>query len=869
MKIAFFSAGCMCVALSLLSTGYAAEPAATSAASQRAMAAYGRLPLSFTENQGQSDPRVAFVANGSGYSIFLERNGAGYTLREQSHGGGEGPAAGAVVRMTLPGAAKAPAVTGEDELAGKSNYLIGRDSSQWHTGVANYARVRYAAVYPGVDVVYYGNQRQMEFDFVVQPRADARAVRMHVDGETGGQQVRLAVNAAGDLVTAGEGGRVLLHRPVLYQMIAGARQPVDGGFVLAGPNGVRFRVGAYDRSRELVIDPTLVYSTYVGTTAAGYNVVELTGLTVDPAGNAYVTGTVEGNGYPVTPGAFQTAPTTYVTNTFISKLNAEGTALVYSTYLNPSNAAQDDAYSGSTGITVNAAGEAYVVGEAADAFGKPSFPTTPGAYQRTEPHGAAGFVTELTADGSGLVFSTLFGGQSTLPRAIALDSKQNVVIAGLTAYGDVPTTPGVVQPLVDPATAVDRPSSFVARLNPTGTQLLTATYLGVSDTQILALVLDRMDDIFVTGTSETGQIPFPTTPGAYSSTGTYFLPGFVVKLNPTMTKYLYSTLLNGSEQVAAIAIDASGAAYLTGSVQYTDLPVTPGAYQANCGEYECDDAFVLKLNPTGTALEYATYLGGIAPQDPDTGNPTVATSAGGIAVDSAGDAYVVGRTENDKFPTTSGAFERATNGGAFLTEFNPTGTALQYSTLLGVAQAQSIVLDGMRNAYISGLVGNTTTFPTTPGAYQRQVNSFLSGFLTKVSFGEAFCSFVSNLQVDASTTREQGFAAVAQFALPVEETVDLTSVPVTVTIAGTAYTVPAGKLVAGNGMYSFSGAVNGTELYLQVQETASSGHGCGAQYSLFTSDRVASFPGITNPVAVSVSVGDFSGQAEVQANILN
>jgi hypothetical protein len=350
-----------------------------------ASAAYGKIPLSFEANQGQTDGRVQYLAHGPGYTLFLTPTAATLELAQSTR------VSGAVLDMQLVGARPDAPVRGLEEQRGTANYFIGNQPSDWHRDVATFGRVQYAGVYPGIDLVYYGNQQQLEYDFDVAPGANPGAITLTFPGATG-----IDLKAAGELVLHTAGGDVVQHAPVVYQDGPNGRQPVAGRYVLDGDGRVGFALGAYDATRTLVIDPTLAYSTYLG----GNALDEGRAIAVDDAGDAYVTGYTTSTNFPTTPGAFQTEPAGNA-DVFVAKLNDTGTALVYATYLGGRGA--DEGW----GIAVDAAGNAFVTGDTTSR----DFPTTPGAFQRQPGGGVSNaFVAELNATGSALVYATYLGG---------------------------------------------------------------------------------------------------------------------------------------------------------------------------------------------------------------------------------------------------------------------------------------------------------------------------------------------------------------------------------------------------------------------------------------------------------------------------
>lgn len=700
---------------------------------------YGKLPLSFEANRGQSDRRVKFLSRGPGYTLFLTADEAVLKLQSVNADAGsarsipDGSAKSvspAVLRMKLVGANHAPSVSPLAELPGRSNYFIGNDPRKWRTNVPNYSRVNYHQAYPGVDLVYYGNARQLEYDFVVAPGSDPNAITLDVaaeNAETRNAPLRIAEN--GDLVVGLPDREIRFNKPVVYQVdsvdaehrressSSQGKHSVDGRWVLKQGNQVGFELGAYDRSRTLVIDPALSYCTYLGGSIdnSAYNV------SADAAGNAYITGTTSSTDFP-TKNAFQAANAGN-TDVFVARLNPTGTVLTYATYLGGSG--QDYAF----WVTVDGLGQAHVVGSTSSA----NFPVTAGVLQTTCGGGCVGgarnsFVTVLNSKGSALIYSTYLGGtHQDQANAITLDSNSNSYIVGWTTSPDFPTTTGAFQTSYSGTS-----DAFVAKLNPKGTALIYSTLLGVSnDNRGFGIGLDTAGDAYIAGfTTSTG---FPTTPGAFQAALKGASNAFVTELDPTATALVYSTYLGGSGSDIAwgVALDSSNNAYLAGQTSSADFPTTPGALRTVCSS-ACskNDIFVTKVNPTGSGLVYSTYLGGVNGEQ----------EAYAIAVGASGNAVVTGRTRATDFPTTKGAFLTTDRGGfdSYVAELNTTGSALSYSSYFGGSLTETglgVAVDAPGNIY---LVGRTYSpdFPVTPKSIQTQFAGTTQSYVAKFVAGD-------------------------------------------------------------------------------------------------------------------------------------
>jgi hypothetical protein len=713
-------------ALLVLVAGFGLPALATAA---RVSETYGRLPLHFEVNRGQAPADIRFLARGAGYGLYLNEREAVLVLARPNQdaegiGGStrrDAPAAATsvAVRMRLLDAASAPYINGLDELPGKANYFIGRDPKKWRTNVTTYAKVHYRAIYPGIDLVFYGNQRQLEYDFVVAPGADPLAIALGFEGAE-----RIEIDAAGDLVLHTGAGAIRQRRPLIYQDIDGRRRTIEGSYVLRAANRVGFQVAAYDASRALVIDPVLAYSTYLG---GGASEVAYA-VAADLRGNAFIAGSTESTNFPTTPGALRSGGVAGVADAFVAKLNADGSALVYATYLGGSS------HDVALGIAVDALGNAYVAGQTNSV----DFPTSAGAFQPSfTGHPTELFVAKLDRNGSALMYSTYLGGSGFEQQArIAVDRSGHAYVAGTTSSSDFPTTPGAFRS--HHAGGRTGPfDAFVTKLNRTGTGLDYSTFLGgAGDDVTTGLDVDSRGNAYVTG--YTDSLDYPTTPGAFqpvhANDGNYF-DVFITKLNPAGSGLVYSTFLGGSfvegregsggDFSRAIAVDGHGSAYVTGVTGSPNFPTTPGAFQpafAGGFSYLGDgpyDAFVAKLDNSGSKLLYSSYLGGRSGND----------YGSAIAVDRHGNAYIAGETNSSDFPTAS-AIQGALGGprgvGAsdvFVAQVNRDGSQLVYSTYLGGAGTDvsfGIALAPLptRGVFV---VGGTASadFPTTPEAFQR------------------------------------------------------------------------------------------------------------------------------------------------------
>ena len=729
---------------------------ASAAQSGRVRADLDALPLAFEANQGQTDPQVKYMARGKGYTAFLTadetvfamqsaRANASITgkralLSAQKTDNATKDETGAI-RMKLVGANENAPIAADNELPGHSNYFIGNDRSQWHAGVKQYARVSYNQVYPGVNLAFHGQQKQLEFDFIVAPGADPKTIRFDVSGAK-----KISTDSTGNLVLASTAGDVVLHKPVTYQRNENVQQAVDSRFVVA-KNTVSFEVGSYDRSRELVIDPAVTYATYLGGNAKD----DGSAITVNSAGNAYVTGQTKSTNFP-SKNALQ-ATNAGGFDVFVSELSPDGSSLVFSTYIGGSG---DDS---GNAIALDASENIFIAG----GTGSTNFPTH-GAFQGTSGGVIDGFVLELNPGGSALTYSTLLGGGGTdVISGLALDSSGNAYVVGSTDSTNFPTHNPIQ------ASIVGASSGFVTKVNASGNALDYSTYLGGGTGDFaVAVAVDGSGQAYVTGGTKNKTFPvknaLQATCGSDGNCNGGLYDIFITLFNAAGNDFVYSTFLGGegNDEGFAIAVDSSKNAYITGLTSSTAFP-TKTPIQATFGGGSLPtDAFVTEINAAGSALVYSTYLGG-------SGNDTGV----GIAVDNNKNAYVTGQTSSANFPTMNPT--QATLKGqndAFVTEVNAAGSAIVFSTYLGGSLNEdttvasgggaigAITVDGAgANIYVAG---NTvsTDFPTV-APVQGTAGASGDAFVAKYSTGASSANFTITNGALSPTSGHAGVSANA------------------------------------------------------------------------------------------------------------
>ena len=672
----------------------------------------------FETNRGQFDSRIRYLARGSGYGLFLNADGATLALRRPRLGT-------AVLRMRLAGG-RPVGPEGEGELGGRSNYFIGSDPAAWRLGVPSYAAVRYRDVLPGVDLRFHGtDDRQTEYDLVLAPLVDPRGVVLTFEGIDG-----IVIDADGSAVLrlAG-GGTVRKPAPVAYQTdAAGARTPVAARYQKVGRKGLRFALGRYDRRQALTIDPVFAYSTLLG----GGATESSNGIAVDGAGNVYVAGFTSSADFPTLNAVQPTNRNTAAGNAFVAKLSASGgPSLVYATYLGGSAPAADDR---ALAIAVDAGGNAYLTGGTA----APDFPTTAGALQSVF-HGVQdAFVTKLAASGAALVYSTFLGGvNEDFGCGIAVDGSGNAYLTGQTHSSDFPISATAVQPTKK--STADFAGVFVTKLGPTGSGLGYSTFIGGSTEELCGgIAIASSGNAYVTGSTSSSDFPLKT-PLQNVSGG--ITDAFAAELNATGTALVYSTFLGGaaSDFGNGIALDGTGNAFVTGTTASTNFPLKSALQTTNntAGNFT---AFVSKLNTAGSALVYSTYLGG-----------TTFDFGSAVAADGAGNAYVTGFTSSSDFRSSSAL---QTFGGltdAFVSAFNPAGSALLYSTFLGGADndaGNAIAADAAGSVYVSGQ-SSSLNFPTPASALQPFLHGSSDAFVTKLAASGTFPPIKPKTKSDA------------------------------------------------------------------------------------------------------------------------
>jgi hypothetical protein len=727
---------------------------------------FGKLPLRFEQNMGQTDKAVRFLARNPRYTMFLTDNGAVFTLRKVE---GNNRVRRQAMSMQVVGANSSPTIEGKDMVETKSNYLIG-DRENWQSNVSNFSQVLYRDMYPGIDMVYYGNQRELEYDFIVAPQVDPRTIKLAFKGTR-----NVLLDQKGNLRLKLKEGELVQAAPYIYQDVNGERREIAGRFVINGkaPNAtVGFQVEAYDRSLPLVIDPRLLFSTYVGGNVEFIDIVEgvgdfAAGVAVDAFGSVYIAGNTDSTDFPATTGAYQEelelrgddacliAGPLKCGDAFVLKMNSTGTSIQYATYLGGHNS--DEARA----IAVDSQNRAYVTG-GTDPFNAGNFcinpylwPTTLNPYQNKACYGqrrdSDAFFAVLTSDGADLVYSTYYGGgDDDIGNSIAIDGAGNAYIAGETNSNNLPDKNAFQDERKSSGTSHD---AFVAKFNPAETgndSFLYGSYLGgVGEDFANGVATDNVGNAYVVGRTASSDLATRAPSGSPLQPLQRFFnggpeDGFMAKVDVTnasgANSLVYLTYYGGigRDVINGIAIEpATQRAHIIGRTDSaTGFPVL-NPFDANV---VLNEAFVAKLNADGTAQFYSSFLGGSGQDD-----------GRAIALDALNNVYVTGETLSTNFPATNGfqTTRASSDGDAFVTKISAVVAVSQpkilYSSFLGGAASNGggsgkevgngIAVDKKGNVVIAGKTASTT-FPTTAGVIKTSAPSVsqfnLDAFVAKV-----------------------------------------------------------------------------------------------------------------------------------------
>lgn len=668
------------------------------------------LPLAFEPNLGQTSNDVKFISRNTDHVLFLtpqeavfEMAAAGDEKNDKLQVTSQAPrlAEPDILRMKFDGANTSTEIIGLDQLPGTTNYLIGTDSSRWRTDVPTFQKVKYSNIYPGVDLIYYGNpDGELEYDFFVTPGANPSLISLSFEGaET------VEVDDTGDLVLRTSNSSMRQRRPAVYQQVGDERTPVTTRYKITGKRRVSFEVAEYDARNALVIDPVLSFATYLGGSLG-----EASGeIAVDSAGDIYLTGSTFSTNFPH-EGQLQRQ--LYAYDFFVTKLNRQGNSILFSTFLGGGDTVYPSESSAIRDIAVDSAGNVYLTGSTSSL----DFPTTAGAFQVTHgpnansyPFSEDAFITKLNSHGNGFIYSTFVGGSLfDSGNGIAVDNDGNAYVAGSSDSLDFPSTPGAFQ-------TINHDDAFVLKLNSEGSALIYSTFLGGTGGDGGSYItVDESGNAYVAGII--GSQDFPVT-YAVTPRDRYFSDLFVAKFNQDGSRLIYSVCLGSSEEdlLRGLAIDPWGNAFITGTTKsslnprYGQRPYpTKNAIQ----DYQPRgsrgwDGFVTKINADGNDLIYSTFLGGDHMDFCED-----------IAVDSMGNAYIAGYTLSRDFVTKRAIQNTCAcsgdDGDGFVVKLNPDGQGYGFSTYIGGSSDDSstaVAVDRFGSAYVFGWT-HSTQFPT-------------------------------------------------------------------------------------------------------------------------------------------------------------
>jgi hypothetical protein len=680
----------------------------------RVESGYAQLPLSFEPNLGQINPQVRFVSRARNRTLWLTKDEAVLTVARRSHPRATQPSIAsnnriqqAVLRMRFVGSNTDARVVGQSRQEGTVNYFVGRPE-QWKTGIPVYSRVRYSSLYPGIDLVFYGNNRQLEYDLVVSPGADPGKIKFAI---TGAKSMR--IDEDGNLVLKTVAGDVIQQKPRTYQRNGSELVTIAGDYVIHG-NEVGLRLGSYDVKSAVVIDPVLRYASYL--TGGGDESEEGTAIAIDSSNRAIVAGWTCSTVFPGEEGN----PNSSCPAAFVTKFDFAGSRMIFTAFV------AGVVFSDNVPLALDSANNIYIAGSTnGNTFGQDTFVPTAGAFQETFGGQTDAWVAKLNSSGTELIYATFLGGSGNEQTGgLAVDSAGNAYVTGSTTSKNFPIVDGSFQRECWVKTDTTCASAFVTKLDPMGSRALYSSYLGGHGTQAgEGIAVNSSGSAFVVGKTDAND--FPTTAGTEKPVPAGGGDAFIAKLSSSGSHLEYSTFLGGTglDEGNAIALDSSGNAYVTGETKSADFPVK-NAFQRSCSG-AC--TFVSKLNTSGR-LVYSTFLGS------GGGRGT------GIAVTAGAEAYVTGEP-GAKFPITQNAFQRVQGpqglgnqpgGSIFLTKFGSAGQLIYSSYLGGGLNSPRVALDRSTNAYLTGVVGYAGTVPATPGAFQETRGAELDAFVAKV-----------------------------------------------------------------------------------------------------------------------------------------
>ena len=780
----------LALSLALFAQGAEAQSAAVPSNSRlrQLNSASGQIPLEFEANRGQAPAPYAFVAHGPSYSLALSSTQVTLSLHSLAQNAKSGqvaalpvPIQAGRIALQLIGANEKSTLSGLDPRPGRSNYFLGSDPSKWVTQVPHFGRVQIAQPYPGIDLVFYGNPQQLEYDFLVAPGADPSQIRLNPQGATA-----VSINTEGNALLQTVAGPVELKQPVSYQQIDGIRTPVASAFHLTAANTLTLDFGTYDHGYPLIVDPVLLYAVALG----GSNGNQALGMDLDAAGNAYITGNSCSSDFPTTAGVFDTYQgnpnQTSCQDAFVLKLDPTASTLLYSNFFGGSG------ISSGGHVAVDTSGNAYVAGTTSSAnfplvanIGPPApqhCPLVPAGFNCPD-----GFIVKFNPSGSEILFSSLLGGNDYNG---AYQVKLNpvsgdLVILGQTNAAIFKPAPNTLETKFDAWTCANSTpcfNSFLLGLDPTTGAFRYGTYLGAWYFCAGGLAFDAEGNIYVAGTAEPplaaslGKPTFTYAPRGAAATGSDI---YILKLHEAENKLTvaYSTLIQGENQDggAGIAVDKSGNAFIVGSTASLHLPTTAGVLQplnkwkgsSSCGwpygvsqlvPNVCGTAFVAKLAPTG-ALSFLTYLGGSSQ-----------TWGEAIGVDSLGNIWLTGVTSSTDFPFSKDAYHPQGVDSAFyeftpfLAEMSNNGASLPFASPIAsiLGQSYDLRIDKENNVYVAGFANQVLT---TPGVYPGAPASYSPTFVQKWSAGAQPAVQLSATSLTFPSTRIGGISPAQTLTL--------------------------------------------------------------------------------------------------------